>query len=115
VRNEQVKAVGTPLNTQRTLIELAVAAAATTYAGALLVNYRGLLDFFLRQTERNRRAMRRLVFLRTPQHDESPYPPNAGAFRKWWRVMLTIAVVAGTSLVVVRLAHLLAYVLARLP
>jgi hypothetical protein len=90
------------MDTQRMLVEMLVALVLTGYCAAVLFNYRGLMDFFLRQTERNRRMLRTLALRPTPDHDDSPYPPNVASFRRWWRAILSLIVIAGANLTIAR-------------
>ena len=95
------------MDTRRIVIETIVAAAFTAYFVIVLVNYRGIMDFFLRQTERNRRAMRSLVLARTSEHRDWPYPPNVMRVRRWWRMAISIIAVAGTTFIIVRCVQLI--------
>jgi hypothetical protein len=89
------------------VIETIVAAAFTSYFVVVLINYRGIMDLFLRQMERNRRAMRSLVLARTPEHRDWPYPPNVKHVRRWWPVVMSIVVVSGATFIIVRCIQLI--------
>lgn len=96
---------GTGESTERLLIEVLVATIMTIYCAAIMINFRGLMDFFLRQAERNRRFMRRIVFL--PVDDRhGPYPPHLRLFRVTWKVSLGVFVALGVVFVCVRTVQL---------